>query len=263
MSGQVRSGAKNILKSNRIELESRTRTNVMYQNETEKMKPEIKLDSSWKSHLQDEFSTERMSKLRSFLKSEYAAGKTIYPRGDEYFAAMNLTPFDKVKVVIVGQDPYHGPGQAHGLCFSVRDGIRFPPSLQNIFKELNADVGAPIPKSGSLTKWAEQGVLLLNAVLTVEDGKAAAHQGKGWEEFTDKVIHVLNEQKENLVFILWGSYAQKKAAFVDRKKHLVIESVHPSPLSAHRGFFGTKPFSRANAYLRSKGLAEINWDLTR
>lgn len=202
-----------------------------------------------------------MLKLKAFLAQEYKAGKIIYPRGDEYFAAMNFTPFENVKVVIVGQDPYHGPGQAHGLCFSVREGVRLPPSLQNIFKELRDDVGVPIPKSGSLTKWAEQGVLLLNAVLTVEDGRAAAHQKKGWEEFTDKVIHTLNDEKENLVFILWGSYAQKKAAFVDRKKHLVIEGVHPSPLSAHRGFFGTKPFSKTNAYLRSKGIAEIDWSL--
>ncbi|WP_413612685.1 uracil-DNA glycosylase [Bdellovibrio sp. HCB-110] len=235
----------------------------MCQIEMGNIKTEIKLDSSWKEHLQSEFDTERMKKLRAFLVQEYKAGKTIYPRGEEYFAAMNLTPFDKVKVVIVGQDPYHGPGQAHGLCFSVREGVRFPPSLQNIFKELQADVGIQIPKSGSLVKWAEQGVLLLNAVLTVEDGKAAAHQGKGWEEFTDKIIHILNEQKEGLVFVLWGSYAQKKAAFVDRKKHFVIEAVHPSPLSAHRGFFGTKPFSKANAYLRSKGKDEINWDLTK
>lgn len=262
MSGQVHEDAKNILKTNRIALESRTRTIVMYQGEMEKNKPELKLDSSWKAHLNNEFSSERMTKLQSFLRAELAAGKTIYPRGEEYFAAMNLTPFENVKVVIVGQDPYHGPGQAHGLCFSVRDGVRFPPSLLNIFKELNADLGLPMPKSGSLTKWAEQGVLLLNAVLTVEDGKAAAHQKKGWEEFTDKIIHVLNEEKENLVFILWGAYAQKKAAFVDRKKHLVIEGVHPSPLSAHRGFFGTKPFSKTNAYLRSKGKGEINWDLT-
>lgn len=227
----------------------------------ENIKAEIKLDSSWKQHLHLEFETDRMKTLKKFLAAEYKAGKTIYPRGDDYFAALNLTPFDKVKVVIVGQDPYHGPGQAHGLCFSVQEGVRFPPSLQNIFKELQADVGVKIPQSGSLKKWAEQGVLLLNAVLTVEDGKAASHQGRGWEEFTDRIIHVLNEEKENLVFILWGSYAQKKAAFVDRKKHLVLESVHPSPLSAHRGFFGTKPFSRTNAYLRSKGLGEIDWSL--
>lgn len=227
----------------------------------EKSKTEIKIDSSWKPHLQQEFATERMQKLNRFLSAEHDAGKTIYPLNDEYFAAMNLTPFDKVKVVIVGQDPYHGPGQAHGLCFSVREGVRFPPSLRNIFKEMHDDIGVEIPAQGSLTKWAQQGVLLLNAVLTVEDGKAAAHQGKGWEEFTDKIIHVLNEEKEHLVFILWGSYAQKKAAFVDRKKHLVLESVHPSPLSAHRGFFGTKPFSKTNAYLKSQGIGEIDWNL--
>ena len=233
----------------------------MYQKEMNENKAEIKLHSSWKKKLQPEFDNDSMKNLKSFLKKEYGAGKTIYPRGDEYFAAMNLTPLDQVKVVIVGQDPYHGPGQAHGLCFSVRDGVRFPPSLQNIFKELHADLGIAIPKSGSLQKWAEHGVLLLNAVLTVEDGKAASHQGKGWEEFTDRIIHIVNEERENVVFILWGSYAQKKAAFVDRKKHFVIESVHPSPLSAHRGFFGTKPFSRANAYLRSKGLSEVDWSL--
>lgn len=227
----------------------------------EQIKSEVKLHSSWKQKLQPEFDKDSMLNLKAFLKKEYAAGKKIYPRGEDYFAALNLTPLDQVKVVIVGQDPYHGPGQAHGLCFSVQDGVRFPPSLQNIFKELHADLGVAIPKSGSLKKWAEHGVLLLNAVLTVEDGKAASHQGKGWEEFTDKVIHIVNEEKEHVVFILWGSYAQKKAAFVDRKKHFVIESVHPSPLSAHRGFFGTKPFSRANAYLRSQGISEVDWSL--
>lgn len=229
--------------------------------ETELIKTELIKDLFWKIHLKDELATERMRKLQSFLAKEVEIGKTIYPKGEEYFAALNLTPFDKVKVVIVGQDPYHGPGQAHGLCFSVREGVRLPPSLKNIFKELHSDLGLPIPKEGSLVKWAEQGVLLLNAVLTVEEGQAAAHQGQGWEEFTDKVIHILNEQKENLVFILWGSYAQKKAAFVDRKRHLVIEAVHPSPLSAHRGFFGTKPFSKTNQYLRSKGIVEIDWNL--
>ena len=224
-------------------------------------KSEIKLNSSWKNKLEGEFGLDYMKNLKSFLAKEYKASKTIYPKGEEYFAALNHTDFDKVKVVIVGQDPYHGPGQAHGLSFSVREGVRFPPSLLNIFKELKGDLGLDMPTSGSLEKWAKQGVLLLNAVLTVEDGKAASHQGKGWEQFTDKIIHVLNEEREGLVFILWGSYAQKKAAFVDRKKHFVIESVHPSPLSAHRGFFGTKPFSRANAYLKSKGLKEIDWSL--
>lgn len=260
MSGQVGLKQKNKLKTNRFVLESHNWTNVMCQNEMDDIEAEINLDLSWKQKLLSELETERMRQLHSFLADESNAGKTIYPKGEEYFAALNLTPFDKVKVVIVGQDPYHGPGQAHGLCFSVRDGVRLPPSLLNIFKELRDDVGVPIPKNGSLVKWAEQGVLLLNAVLTVEDGKAAAHQGKGWEQFTDKIIHVLNEQKENLVFILWGSYAQKKAAFVDRKKHFVIESVHPSPLSAHRGFFGTKPFSQTNTFLRSKGISEIDWN---
>lgn len=224
-------------------------------------KSEIKLHSSWKSKLQSEFEKDSMKKLKTFLQAEYKAGKKIYPRGDEYFAAMNLTPLDKVKVVIMGQDPYHGPGQAHGLSFSVQDGVRFPPSLQNIFKELHSDLGLPIPKSGSLKKWAEQGVLLLNAVLTVEDGKAASHQKRGWEEFTDRIIHIINEERENVVFILWGSYAQKKGAFIDRKKHYVIESVHPSPLSSHRGFFGSKPFSKANAYLKSKGIDPVDWSL--
>ena len=224
-------------------------------------KSEIKLHSSWKSKLQSEFEKDSMKKLKAFLQSEYKAGKKIYPRGDEYFAGMNLTPLEKVKVVIMGQDPYHGPGQAHGLSFSVQDGVRFPPSLQNIFKELHSDLGLPIPKSGSLKKWAEHGVLLLNAVLTVEDGKAASHQKRGWEEFTDRVIHIINEERENVVFILWGSYAQKKGAFIDRKKHYVIESVHPSPLSSHRGFFGSKPFSKANAYLKSKGIDPVDWSL--
>ncbi len=224
---------------------------------------ELVVDPSWKNELQSEFETDRMRQLEAFLQTEKQSGKIIYPEKNEYFSALNLTPFDKVKVVIVGQDPYHGPGQAHGLCFSVREGVRFPPSLLNIFKELRDDVGVQVPESGSLKPWAERGVLLLNAVLTVEEGKAAAHQGKGWEQFTDRIIHLLNEKKENLVFILWGAYAQKKAAFVDRQKHLVLESVHPSPLSAHRGFFGTKPFSKTNEYLRAKGLGEIDWSLDK
>jgi uracil-DNA glycosylase len=222
---------------------------------------EIKLDESWKRHLADEFSKDYMIELKKFLATEFKKGKKIFPRGDEYFAAFNLTPFDKVKVVILGQDPYHGPGQAHGLSFSVRNGVDFPPSLQNIFKELKNDLGIERPANGDLTKWAKQGVLLLNSVLTVEQGKAAAHQGKGWELFTDAVIRALNDQKEGLVFVLWGAYAQKKAAFVDRKKHLVLESPHPSPLSAHRGFFGTKPFSKINRYLQSRGLTPIDWRL--
>lgn len=224
-------------------------------------KNDVKLEESWKKRLASEFDTDRMKKLKAFLVSEIKKGKRIYPRPEEWFAALNLTPFSKVRVVIVGQDPYHGPGQAHGLCFSVRPGVPFPPSLRNIFQELQADVGATPPKDGTLTKWAEQGVLLLNAVLTVEEGKAASHQGKGWEEFTDRIIHLVNEEKDHVVFVLWGSYAQKKAAFVDRKRHFVIESPHPSPLSSHRGFFGSKPFSKINGYLKRQGLKPIDWQL--
>lgn len=234
----------------------------MFQKEKNKLADEIQIDPSWYEKLKDEFDKPYMQHLGKFLIQQYDSGKKIYPPKKDYFAALNLTPFNKVKVVIVGQDPYHGPGQAHGLCFSVQEGVRLPPSLRNIFKELKNDLNISAPKSGSLDQWAKQGVLLLNAVLTVEDGKAGAHQGKGWEEFTDKIIHILNEQRENLVFILWGSYAQKKASFVNREKHFVIEAVHPSPLSAHRGFFGTKPFSKANAYLKSKNRAEIDWHLT-
>lgn len=219
------------------------------------------LHPSWENKLADYFANESMKNLKAFLNEQNEKGKVIYPQGDDYFAALNLTPLDQVKVVIVGQDPYHGPGQAHGLCFSVQEGVRFPPSLKNIFKELQEDLQVPIPKSGSLIKWAKHGVLLLNAVLTVEDGQAASHQGKGWEEFTDKIIHLVNDECAHVVFILWGSYAQKKAAFVDRKKHFVIESVHPSPLSAHRGFFGTKPFSKANSFLKSKGIETVDWSL--
>jgi uracil-DNA glycosylase len=219
------------------------------------------LEKSWLKKLEPEFQKTYMKDLKIFLKQQKAAEKVVYPQGTEFFAALNLTPLDKVKVVILGQDPYHGPGQAHGLSFSVRDGVRFPPSLQNIFKELKEDLGIPTPKTGDLTPWAQQGVLLLNSVLTVEDGKAAAHQGKGWEMFTDKVIATLNENREHLVYVLWGSYAQKKAAFVDRNKNLVIESAHPSPLSAYRGFLGSKPFSKINAYLRQHGLKDIDWTL--
>lgn len=222
---------------------------------------EIKLEGSWKKRLAEEFDKNDMISLRAFLRSELAKGKKIYPKGSLIFNALNTTPFEKVKVVIIGQDPYHGPGQAHGLSFSVQDGVPFPPSLQNIFKELHNDLGIPKPKSGNLKNWAEQGVLLLNAVLTVEDGKAASHQKKGWEQFTDAIIHKLNEEREGLVYVLWGSYAQKKAAFVDHKKNFVIESVHPSPLSAHRGFFGSKPFSKINKYLEKTGQTPIDWNL--
>jgi uracil-DNA glycosylase len=222
---------------------------------------QLKLENSWKQRIESELQKDYMQKLKSFLKTQYDSRKQIFPKGEQYFAALNLTPFEKVKVVIIGQDPYHGPGQAHGLSFSVQEGVRFPPSLQNIFKELETDLGINKPKSGNLQKWAEQGVLLLNAVLTVEEGKAASHQGKGWEQFTDRIIHALNEEREHLVFILWGSYAQKKGAFIDRNKHLVLESVHPSPLSSHRGFFGSKPFSKANAYLKAHNLTPIDWSL--
>lgn len=200
-----------------------------------------------------------MQSLKSFLQKEYEAGKTIYPAAQNYLNALDLVDLKNVKVVILGQDPYHGPGQAHGLSFSVPEGVRFPPSLLNIFKELKADLGKDIPTSGNLERWAKQGVLLLNAVLTVEESRAAAHQGKGWEKFTDKIIEVVNRECDHVVFILWGAYAQKKAAFVDRHKHLVLESVHPSPLSSHRGFFGSKPFSKANSWLQAQGLAPIDW----
>lgn len=219
----------------------------------------INIDPSWLKNIQSEFDTERMKKLKLFLAHEYQCGKTIYPEKKNYFAALNATPLENVKVIILGQDPYHGPGQAHGLCFSVPAGVRFPPSLQNIFKELKTDIGKELPAAGDLTAWAQQGVLLLNSVLTVEKDKAASHQKKGWEEFTDKIISVVNDNCKHVVFILWGSYAQKKAEFVDVKKHLVLKSVHPSPLSSHRGFFGSKPFSQANTWLTERGFKPIEW----
>ncbi len=221
----------------------------------------MNLEPSWKSQLLAEFEKDYMKNLKSFLQIQRAEKKEIFPQGSEYFAALNLTPFDQVKIVIMGQDPYHGPKQAHGLAFSVKPGTPLPPSLKNIFKELQSDMSLPMPASGHLQKWADQGVLLLNAVLTVENGAANSHQGKGWEEFTDQIIHILNDQKEHLVFILWGSYAQKKGAFIDRKKHLVLESAHPSPLSSYRGFFGSKPFSKANTYLKLIGQKPIDWSL--
>lgn len=202
-----------------------------------------------------------MVALKAFLIAEKAAGKPIYPKGLEWFAALDATPLENVRVVILGQDPYHGEGQAHGLCFSVQHGVRPPPSLINIYKEMKTDLGEYPPNHGNLKSWAEQGVLLLNSVLTVEANKAASHQGKGWERFTDAIIQLVNDQPYPVVFILWGSYAQKKAAFVDHTKHLVLKSVHPSPLSAYNGFFGSKPFSQANAFLKSKGRGEIDWRL--
>jgi uracil-DNA glycosylase len=219
----------------------------------------IQIHNSWKKILLPEFEKSYMADLRGFLESQYKAKKTIYPKSADVFAALNLTSPEEVKVVILGQDPYHGPDQAHGLSFSVREGIRHPPSLQNIFKEIKTDLGCEIPKSGDLSRWAKQGVLLLNATLTVEAAAAGSHQNKGWEPFTDAIIKYINDNKENVVFMLWGSYAQKKAAFIDRSKHCVLESVHPSPLSAHRGFMGCKHFSKANTYLKSKGLAPIQW----
>lgn len=219
-------------------------------------------DKSWNRLLSEELKKPYLRELQSFLVRELKAGKVIYPHKNEMFAALNLTPFDQVKVVILGQDPYHGIGQAHGLCFSVKPGIKIPPSLVNIFKELKDDLGIAPPNHGCLEAWAHQGVLLLNNVLTVEDGKAGSHHLKGWEEFTDKIIELLNEKKSNLVFILWGSPAQKKAQKVDPTKHFIIKSPHPSPLSSYRGFFGSKPFSKTNAFFLSKGLPPIDWKIS-
>lgn len=221
----------------------------------------VDLEPGWFKELAAEFDRPYMHELKSFLKSELEQGKIIYPHGSEIFSAFKETPFERVKVVIIGQDPYHGPGQAHGMCFSVKPGVKAPPSLVNIFTELRSDVGVETPSNGYLGHWASQGVLLLNSVLTVEKGMAGSHHKKGWEQFTDKVIEVLNAHKENLVFILWGGPAQKKAAKVDSKRHLVLKSVHPSPLSSYRGFFGSKPFSKANAYLVKHGKDAIDWDL--
>jgi uracil-DNA glycosylase len=225
------------------------------------MSDAVKLHDSWKTPLLPEFSSPYMTALRQFLVDEKANGRRIFPKGSEYFRALDLTPLDKVRVVILGQDPYHGEGQAHGLCFSVRPGVRTPPSLVNIYKELEADLGIPRAGHGFLEHWAEQGVLLLNSVLTVEMARAAAHQGKGWERFTDAVIRLVNEKPDPVVFMLWGSYAQKKAAFVDTSRHLVLKAPHPSPLSAHSGFLGCRHFSKANAFLESNGMTPIDWAL--
>lgn len=223
--------------------------------------PAIRLEESWKRHLESEFKKPYMADLKVFLKKQMDQGKTIYPKGSEYFAAMNATSFDQVKVVILGQDPYHGPGQAHGLSFSVKPGVPPPPSLVNIFKELKSDLGIQPPKHGYLKSWADQGVLLLNATLSVEGGRAGSHQGKGWEQFTDQVVNQLNQERKNLVFMLWGSFAHKKGASVDTRKHLVLKAPHPSPLSAHRGFFGCRHFSKANEYLKTRGITPIDWSL--
>ncbi|WP_022961006.1 uracil-DNA glycosylase [Halopseudomonas pelagia] len=221
----------------------------------------VALEPGWKAALDDELQKPYMQQLRAFLLAEKRAGKVIFPPGPQIFNALNTTPLDQVRVVIIGQDPYHGPGQAHGLSFSVPPGIRPPPSLQNIFKELQRDLGLPIPAHGCLQSWAEQGVLLLNAVLTVEQASAGAHAGRGWETFTTKVIEVAARKHEHLVFLLWGSYAQKKAAQVDLSAHKVLTSVHPSPLSAHRGFIGNGHFSAVNAYLQAQGRQPIDWRL--
>ena len=221
----------------------------------------VTLHESWKAPLQAEFDAPYMAALKGFLLMEREKGKRIFPKGSEWFHALDATPLERVRVVILGQDPYHGEGQAHGLCFSVKQGVRPPPSLINIYKELQSDLGLKSPPHGNLEAWAQQGVLLLNAVLTVEAGLAASHQGKGWERFTDAVIRLVNDQPRPVVFILWGSYAQKKAAFVDRTRHLVLMSAHPSPLSAHNGFFGSRPFSKANEFLVAHGQEPIDWNL--
>jgi uracil-DNA glycosylase len=224
-------------------------------------KRKVQLHESWLSRLQDQFQQDYMHNLRSFLVTRKAHRTVIYPPGRQIFNAMNSTPFDRVRVVILGQDPYHGPGQAHGLCFSVQPGVKIPPSLANIYREIQSDLGITPATHGCLQSWAEQGVLLLNAVLTVERGQAGSHQGKGWETFTDVIVQLLNDEREELVFMLWGSYAMKKGAVIDRRKHLVLKAPHPSPLSAHRGFLGCRHFSAANEYLQQHQQAAIDWSV--
>lgn len=225
------------------------------------MNAKIALHESWKAPLLPEFEADYMARLEAFLLGEKAAGKQIFPNSEEWFRALELTPLEKVRVVILGQDPYHGPGQAHGLCFSVQPGVRPPPSLVNIYKELQTDLGISRPHHGFLEHWSTQGVLLLNSVLTVEMTKAASHRGKGWEKFTDAVIRLVNAKTDPVVFMLWGNYAQKKADFVDSARHLVLKAAHPSPLSAHNGFLGCRHFSQCNAFLENKGLPPIDWAL--
>lgn len=220
---------------------------------------DVRIDVSWKAVLQKEFEKDYFARLASFVREEYAGTTPIYPPARLIFNAFDHCPFNEVKVVILGQDPYHGAGQANGLCFSVNKGVAFPPSLMNIFKEIQSDIGTPIPQDGDLTRWSDQGVLLLNATLTVRASQAGSHQKRGWEEFTDAAIRELAERRENIVFILWGSYAQKKGAFIDRNRHLVLTSPHPSPLSAYQGFFGNHHFSKANSYLAEHGKKEIIW----
>jgi len=222
----------------------------------------IELESSWRKRLQADLDSEYMAQLRDFLREQKALGKTVYPAADKTFAALNAAPFDSVKVVILGQDPYHGPGQAHGLCFSVMRDIQVPPSLRNIYKELASDVNFVPPTHGCLIEWARQGVLLLNSVLTVEESLAASHKGKGWERFTDSIVNHLNDEAESIVFILWGNYAQKKGAMIDRERHLVLQSAHPSPLSASRGFYGNHHFSKSNEYLQAQNKVAIDWQIS-
>lgn len=219
---------------------------------------EVKIEAGWKEKLREEFEKEYFTALTAFVKEEYRT-KQVFPPGNKIFNAFDLCPFDRVRVVIIGQDPYHNIGQAHGLCFSVTDGTDFPPSLVNIFKELNRDLGVPVPRSGNLERWARQGVLLLNAILTVRAHQALSHQNKGWERFTDAAISVLNRHRENLVFMLWGAYAQNKGASIDESKHLVLKTVHPSPLSASRGFFGCSHFSKCNEWLSARRLVPVEW----
>lgn len=247
-----------ILKSDMFDLESRiwtkSRIGAFF------IMSQFKIPESWKNILIDELEKSYMKELFSFVAEERKT-KKIYPLESDCFAALKNTACDNVKVVILGQDPYHQPGQAHGLSFSVQKGVKFPPSLRNIFKELKSDLDFVIPDDGDLTKWSQQGVLLLNSVLTVEESKAGAHQGRGWEQFTDRIIKEVSDRNQNVVFILWGAYAIKKAKLIDANKHLVLEGVHPSPLSAHRGFFGSRPFSKANEYLQTHGRSPIDWGL--
>lgn len=223
------------------------------------MPTHIQLESSWKNRLSSEFQKDYMNNLKAFLLKEKQENKRIYPKGSEYFAALNLTPFETVKVVILGQDPYHGPHQAHGLCFSVQPGVSVPPSLLNIYKELEQDLGIPIASHGCLKAWAEQGIFLLNNTLTVEAGLAGSHRGKGWEQFTDRIIQLLNQEKEHLVFLLWGQSAAQKVEQIDTKKHFILKAPHPSPFSANRGFFGCRHFSKTNEHLISKGIKPLDW----
>jgi uracil-DNA glycosylase len=236
-----------------------TQVQIYSESHSKEATDRVKMEPEWKALLKDEFAMPYMQELRAFLKDQMAKKKIIYPKPSEIFNAFNHTPYSKVKVVILGQDPYHGPGQAHGLCFSVRKGVPPPPSLKNIFKEIENDLKIPRPKSGDLTSWADQGVMLLNTVLTVEQGKAGSHHGKGWERFTDLVIQILNDDEKPLVFVLWGSPAQKKQALITNKRHLILKSVHPSPLSAERGFFGNHHFSKINEFLKKHGDKPIDW----